>query len=126
MTKESIGGRGKKRGLTRTVVALEPEQVEVLRREAMERMVQRRVGRMDTGEVVREAVDAWVQTKDDPVVAALAEAKRAQSAGDAEAAREALVTAERLMKQRAAEVTRKTKCDLDVFAKRAFEKGGKK
>jgi hypothetical protein len=57
--KDGLGGRGKKRGLERAVVALEPEQLEKLRREAMDRMVERKVGRMDTGEVIREAVDTW-------------------------------------------------------------------
>lgn len=61
--KEGLGGRGKKRGLERAVVALEPEQLEKLRREAMERMVERKVGRMDAGEVVREAVDTWSRTR---------------------------------------------------------------
>ncbi len=60
---EGIGGRGKKRGLERTVVALTPEQVDAVREEAMRRMVDRRVGRMDAGEVVREAVDRWTLTK---------------------------------------------------------------
>lgn len=68
--RDSIGGRGKRRGLERTVVALEPEQVEIVRKEAMRRMVERNVGRMDSGEVVREAVATWVERRDDPVFVA--------------------------------------------------------
>lgn len=54
---ESIGGRGNRRGLVRTAVSLEPKQVEAVREIAVKRMIERRVGRVDAGEVVREAID---------------------------------------------------------------------
>jgi hypothetical protein len=102
--RDSIGGRGKKRGLMRTVVGLEPEQVEVLRREAMERMVERKVGRMDAGEVVREAVDTWVRVKGDPVLAAQERAQEAVASGDAAAAKKAIEEWRRLADQRISEI----------------------
>ena len=51
------------RGLVRTVVALEPRQVEALRAEAVRRMLARKAGRIDAGEIVREAVDAWMKRR---------------------------------------------------------------
>jgi hypothetical protein len=56
-------GRGRKRGFTRVLVSLDPRQIEVLRREAIRRMRKRKLRRIDAGEVVREAIDAWMFTR---------------------------------------------------------------
>jgi hypothetical protein len=80
---ESIGGRGKKRGLERTVVALAPEQVDAIREEAMRRMVDRRVGRMDSGEIVREALDDWMRRAAARLAAVQEDLRQVQAKGDA-------------------------------------------
>lgn len=54
-------GPGRKRGGTKTLVRFSDEQLEALRQTAQKRMSERKLARMDTGEVVREAVDAWAQ-----------------------------------------------------------------
>jgi hypothetical protein len=58
-----LGGRGMSRGLTRTVVAFKPQQLEALRAEARRRMRARKVRKIDAGEVIREAVDAWMKRR---------------------------------------------------------------
>ena len=49
-----------KRGFVRAVVSLRPAQLDAIRDEAMRRMRARKAGRIDAGEVIREAVDAWI------------------------------------------------------------------
>jgi hypothetical protein len=116
--REGIGGRGKKRGLERAVVALTPEELEVVRDEAIHRMKERKVGRVDAGEVVREAVDTWVRVKDDPVQMAMERMQKAMAAGDLDAAKEAGEEVRRLAEHRAKEVMAQTKANLDEFVKR--------
>lgn len=59
----ALGGRGMKRGLVRTIFSVTPEQLEALRAEATRRMVSRGRGRIDAGEVLREALDAWMRKR---------------------------------------------------------------
>jgi hypothetical protein len=49
-----------KKGLARAVFSVEPRQLEALRAEAARRMVERKAGRIDASEVLREAIDAWM------------------------------------------------------------------
>ena len=57
----SLGGRGMKKGLVKVMFSVDPRQLDALRREATLRMVERRAGRIDTSEVVREAFAFWIQ-----------------------------------------------------------------
>jgi hypothetical protein len=57
----SLGGRGMKKGLVKVMFSVDPRQLDALRREATLRMVERRAGRIDTSEVVREALSFWIQ-----------------------------------------------------------------
>lgn len=58
-----LGGRGMKKGLTKATFSLEPAQLEVLRAEATRRMQERKAGRIDASEVVREAIEAWAKRR---------------------------------------------------------------
>ncbi len=64
-------GRGKKRGLTKTLMSLGPEQREVLRQEANRRAQERNVLRPDASEVAREAIDLWRYLRTDTYHASL-------------------------------------------------------
>lgn len=52
-----------KRGLVRTIFSVTPGQLEALRAEATRRMVERGRGRIDAGEVLREALEAWMRKR---------------------------------------------------------------
>jgi hypothetical protein len=58
-----FGGRGMKKGLVKAMFSMEPRHLEELRREAARRMVERGAGRVDTSELVREAVEAWLRKR---------------------------------------------------------------
>lgn len=59
----TLGGRGMKKGLVKAMFSMESRQLEALRAEATRRMVERKAGRIDASEVLREAVDAWLKRK---------------------------------------------------------------
>jgi cob(I)alamin adenosyltransferase len=52
-----------KKGLVKVMFKMESSQLEVLRSEATRRMAERKAGRIDTSEVVREAVAAWINRR---------------------------------------------------------------
>lgn len=61
--RSTLGGRGMKKGLVKTMFSVEPRQLEALREEATLRMQERKVGRIDASEVLREALDAWMKRR---------------------------------------------------------------
>jgi hypothetical protein len=56
-----FGGRGMKKGFVKVMFSMDPRHLEELRREAARRMIERGAGRVDTSELVREAVEAWLR-----------------------------------------------------------------
>ncbi len=56
-----LWGPGIRRGLIKTVVSMEPRHLEALRAEARRRMMERKVRRIDTSEIVREAIEFWLK-----------------------------------------------------------------
>lgn len=56
-----FGGRGMRKGLVKAIFSMDPTDLERLRREAARRMVERRAGRVDASELVREAVALWLK-----------------------------------------------------------------
>jgi len=50
-----------KKGFVKVMFSMDPRHLEELRREAARRMIERGAGRVDTSELVREAVEAWLR-----------------------------------------------------------------
>ena len=58
-----LGGRGKAKGLARATFYILPAQLDALRQEAAHRMAQRKASRSDASEVVREAIQGWMDRR---------------------------------------------------------------
>lgn len=58
-----VGPRGSPafKGYQKVMISLTPEQNAALKREALRRALEAGVGRPDAGEIMREALDAWLQ-----------------------------------------------------------------
>lgn len=58
-----LGGRGMRKHLVKQVFSIDPEQLDALRAEATRRMVERKTGRPDASEVLREALASWMKRR---------------------------------------------------------------
>jgi hypothetical protein len=52
-----------KKPLVKAMFKVSPAQLEALRAEATRRMVERKAGRIDASEVLREALDLWIRRR---------------------------------------------------------------
>lgn len=55
-----MSGRVSKSGLVQVAVMLRAEDLDALRAEAVRRMIERKAGRADMSEVLREVIAPWV------------------------------------------------------------------
>jgi len=56
----AMSGRVSKSGLVQVAVMLRAEDLDALRAEAVRRMIERKAGRADMSEVLREVIAPWV------------------------------------------------------------------